>query len=82
LEVIHYEPLYTLSEARKIIQQQERKDRKNYIKQKLAGFALIIISVVSPILLETELTITLFLFCLGIYLVFTKDKAWGDWDEI
>lgn len=80
MKIVHYEQLYTLLEARRIIRQQEKRERKNYIKQKLAGLALIILSVVSLIFLETELTITLLLIGIGIYLVVTKDRAWGDWD--
>ena len=80
---------YTLDQARKIIREEnrqkairraERKAKRKaekiyYIKQKLMGLASVGISVVSPLLLDGDATISLIMLPLGIFLMATKEKV-------
>lgn len=72
------EETYTLQEARRIINAERKKKRESLfykVKQKLIGTALIIISVLIPILLEGDATISVIMLPLGIYVLFTKKKV-------
>jgi len=83
------EELYTLNQARKLIEAENRRNaRKNarikarkrveviyYIKQKLSGAALTAISVLIPFINNGDITASVFLLPLGIYLLFTKEKV-------
>ena len=80
---------YTLDQARQIISEEnrqkairraERKARKRaekiyYIKQKLSGFAIATIGIITPILLDGDATFSLFALPVGIWLLFTKEKV-------
>lgn len=80
---------YTLEQARKIIREEnrqkaikraERKARRKaeviyYIKQKLMGLAAVGISVASPLLLDGDVTISVLMLPLGIFLMITKEKV-------
>lgn len=80
---------YTLDQARQIIAEEnrqkairkaERKARKRaetiyYIKQKLSGLTIAAIGIITPILLEGDATFSLIALPLGIWLLFTKEKA-------
>lgn len=72
--------LYTLEEARKIInvEQQEKEERRNinrcfFIKQKLSGLGLIVLSLI-PASLYGEGSIALFAIPFGLYFILTKKK--------
>lgn len=72
--------LYTLEEARKIInvEQQEKEERRNinrrfFIKQKLSGLGLIVLSLI-PASLYGEGGIALFAIPFGLYFILTKKK--------
>lgn len=80
---------YTLDQAREIIREEnrqkairkaERKARKRaetiyYIKQKLSGLTMAAIGIFTPFLLEGDATFSLIALPLGIWLLFTKEKA-------
>lgn len=71
------ETLYTLEEAKMIITAQTKRDRISityYIKQKLSGVALIILSLI-PIAYEGNWLATIFLVPLGLGLILTKEKV-------
>jgi len=83
-----YEPLHTLSEARDILY-YDRKRQQNkiyFIKQKLYGVLMILISVAFFFCIEEpgEFLMALLLFAsIGIYATFTKQKilvieGWND----
>lgn len=80
---------YTLDQARQIIAEENRKraaeraERKLqkkskivfYIKQKLSGLAITSAGIIAPFLSEGDITISLIFLPLGIWLIFTKEKA-------
>ena len=80
---------YTLDQAREIIREEnrqktirmaERKARKKaetiyYIKQKLSGLTMASIGIITPILLDGDVTFSLIALPLGIWLMFTKKKV-------
>ena len=79
----------TLDQARQIIAEEnkqkairkaEQKDRKKaetiyYIKQKLSGLTLAAVGIITPILLDGDVTFSLIALPLGIWLLFTKEKV-------
>lgn len=72
------EEIYVMSEARKIINTESKSKRSNilyFAKQKLFGFLLIIIAIAMPIVFDGDITISLFTFPLGCYLLLTKGKV-------
>lgn len=80
---------YTLDQAREILREESRQKRLArqkreakrkvktiyFLKQKMMGIALIIISVLIPILLDGDATASLLFLPLGIYILFTKEKV-------
>lgn len=56
---------YTLTKTKKL---------KQKLKQKLMGLALIIISILAPIILDGDATISVLLFPLGLYMLITKER--------
>ena len=72
------EETYTLSEARRIINAERKAKRESLLykaKQKLLGVVAIGISIVSPLLLDGDATISIIMLPLGIYILFTKEKV-------
>ena len=72
------EETYTLQEARRIINTERKVKRESLVykaKQKLLGILAIGISIVSPLLLDGDATISLIMLPLGIYVLFTKEKV-------
>jgi hypothetical protein len=74
--------LYTLEDAEKLIDYKRQKEysRKKsiatyYIKQKLSGFVMVAIGIITPIVLDGDATFSLIALPLGIYLIFTKSKV-------
>ena len=72
------EETYTLLEAKRIIN-AERKEKRELLlyktKQKLLGLLAIGISIVTPLLLDGDATISVITLPLGLYLLFTKKKV-------
>lgn len=76
------EPLYTLSEAEKIIDYRRHKESRKakqkrlyYIKQKMVGAAMIILSVVMLFFLDGDITAAIIPFVLGIGLIITSERV-------
>ena len=72
------EETYTLSEAKRIINAERKAKRESLLykaKQKLIGLLAIGISIVSPLLLDGDATISIIMLPLGIYMLFTKEKV-------
>ena len=72
------EETYTLREAKRIINAERQAKRELLIykaKQKLIGVVAIGISIVSPLLLDGDATISIIMLPLGIYILFTKEKV-------
>ena len=72
------EETYTLREAKRIINAERKEKRELLIykaKQKLIGVVAIGISIVSPLLLDGDATISIIMLPLGIYMLFTKEKV-------
>ena len=71
------EETYTLAEAKRIIN-AERKEKRGKIlykaKQKLIGLLMISLSIASPILLDRDVTISVVMLPLGVYILFTKER--------
>lgn len=68
---------YTLTEARKIIELERAEKREVLLhkaKQKLLGLLAIGISIVSPLLLDGDATISLVMLPLGLCALFTKEN--------
>lgn len=74
---ITLEETYTLSEAKRIINAERKVKRESLLykaKQKMLGVVAICISIVSPLLLDGDATISLIMLPLGIYMIFTKEN--------
>ena len=72
------EETYTLAEAKRIInaERQEKRELLLYkAKQKMMGVALIIISILIPIVNDGDATTSLIILPLGLYLLFTREKV-------
>ena len=72
------EETYTLRETRCIINAETQTKRESLLykaKQKLLGLLAIAASIVSPLLLDGDATISLIMLPLGLYLLFTKEKV-------
>ena len=72
------EETYTLSEAKHIINAERQAKRESLLykaKQKLIGLLAIGISIVTPLLLDGDATISVITLPLGLYLLFTKEKV-------
>ena len=80
---------YTLDQAREILREEARQKRLArqkreakrkaktiyFLKQKMMGIALIIISILIPIINNGDATVSLLFLPLGIYILFTKEKV-------
>ena len=72
------EEIYTLAEARQIINAERKAKRESLLykaKQKLLGVIAIGVSIASPLLLDGDATISVIMLPLGIYMLFTKEKV-------
>lgn len=72
------EETYTLREARRIINTERKEKRESLLykaKQKFIGLIALSVSIVSPLLLDGDATISLIMLPLGIYVLFTKEKV-------
>lgn len=75
------EPLYTLTEAEKIIdynrskaRQKQKAEKLYYIKQRLSGIAMLAIGIITPFLLDGDATFSLLAVPMGVGLIVTKQK--------
>ena len=71
------EETYTLLEAKRIINAERQTKRELLLyktKQKLLGVLAIGVSIASPLLLE-DVTASVIMLPLGLYLLFTKEKV-------
>ena len=80
---------YTLDQAREILREEARQKRLArqkreakrkaktiyFLKQKMIGIVLIIISILIPIVCDGDATTSLLFLPLGIYMLFTKEKV-------
>lgn len=76
--IITSEQKYTLEDAKRIIEAEQKEKRESliyYAKQKFIGLLAIGISIASPILLDGDATISIIMLPLGLYLLFTKEKV-------
>ena len=76
--IITSEQKYTLEDAKRIIEAEQKEKRESllyYAKQKFIGLLAIGISIVSPLLLDGDATISVIMLPLGIYMLFTKEKV-------
>ena len=72
------EETYTLREAKRIIKAERQAKREEFLykaKQKLLGVLAITASITSPLLLDGDITISVIMLPLGIYMLFTKEKV-------
>lgn len=72
------EETHTLQEAKRIINAEHKGKRASLLykaKQKIVGLFAIAASIVSPLLLDGDATISLIMLPLGIYMLFTKEKV-------
>ena len=81
--------VYTLDQAREILREESRQKRIHkqkieakrkakimyFLRQKMIGIALIIISILIPIINDGDATASLLFLPLGIYMLFTKKKV-------
>lgn len=72
------EEISTLRETRRIINAEHKEKRESLLykaKQKLLGLLAIAVSIASPLLLDGDVTISVIMLPLGIYMLFTKKKV-------
>ena len=70
--------LHTYAEWKRIERKRKAQRRETviyYIKQKLMGLAAVGVSVASPLLLEGDITISVLMLPLGIFLIVTKENV-------
>ena len=68
----------TYSELERIHNQNVRKRKAEtiyYIKQKLSGLTLAVVGIITPFICDGDATFSLIALPLGIWLLFTKEKA-------
>ena len=76
--IITSEQKYTLEDAKRIIEAEQKEKREMLLykaKQKFIGMLAIGISIASPLLLDGDATISVIMLPLGLYLLFTKEKV-------
>lgn len=70
--------LHTYAEWKRIENRRKARRRANavyYIKQKLSGLILVIIGIIIPFVMDGDATASVLALPLGLYLLFTKEKA-------
>ena len=71
------EEMYTLKEARRIIEMERVEKREVFLhktKQKLLGILAIGVSIASPLLLDGDATASIIMLSLGLYTLFTRQN--------
>lgn len=72
------EETYILSEVKRIINAERKTKRESLlykVKQKLLGVVTVAVSIITPLLLDGDATISVIMLPLGIYMVFAKEKV-------
>lgn len=76
------ETVYTYDEWLKEYNRREKKrrirqktERLYYIKQRLLGVIMTVIGIAIPFLLDGDITVSLLILSLGIFLLLTKEKV-------
>ena len=59
----------------KEIRREEKAEKSYYIKQKLLGLATVGMAIICPLLLDGDVTASIIILPLGLYLLFTKEKV-------
>ena len=75
--IITSEQKYTLEDAKRIIETERQAKRELFLykaKQKLLGVLAITASIASPLLIQ-DVTASVIMLPLGLYLLFTKEKV-------
>ena len=67
--------LYTYEKELQNRKAIRRRNRIYYLKQKLSGLILVGISIIIPMILDGDITVSIMIFPLGVFLVFTKQKV-------
>lgn len=70
--VITAEERRIYEKVQKAIREERRETIMPLIKQKLLGFSMVVLSIITPIALEGDVTISIFLLPVGIYALFTR----------
>lgn len=71
------EEMYTLKEARRIIEMERVEKREVFLhktKQKLLGILAIGVSIIAPLLLDGDATASIIMLPLGLYTLFTRQN--------
>lgn len=66
--------LYTLDEAREIIYEEQKRERRYYIKQKIMGLLFVAISIIYFIV-DRDITLLFFFLPAGVAIFITKKKV-------
>ena len=53
---------------------RQRTERLYYMKQRLSGAIMIAVGIITPFVLDRDVTVSLFALPLGIFLLLTKEK--------
>lgn len=71
--MLNYNPKITVS--------RKRSKRKYYIKQKLSGVIMLLGGIISPLVLDGDITASLLYVPLGLVLLLSKQRiiSWGDY---
>ena len=67
--------MYTYERDFKLRKEIRRQNRLYFLKQKLSGLVMFGISVAAPVIFDGDITMSIILFPLGLFLMFTKEKV-------
>lgn len=73
------EQILEMQQHRKELKEKRDAERKAkrtyYIKQKLLGLVAVVISILIPVVMDGDITASLLIFPMGVWLMFTKERA-------
>lgn len=67
--------LYIYEKDYKVRKAMRRQNRIYFLKQKISGLVMFGISVAAPVIFDGDITMSIILFPLGLFLMFTKEKV-------
>lgn len=70
MKATNIETVYTLEEARKIIEREEYERKRTIIRSissRMLGFGLVLIGILTPVILDGDATFSVFAIPYGIY---------------
>ena len=73
MQAVFKETTQNIYTAREISRNKERQRIKASAIQKLMGFAMLLIGIIAPFILDGDVTISIVTFPLGLYLMFTRE---------